>query len=202
MKLTLLLLLVPLLLPGCTVPERIDAFGNRAVTSMEVDYDEFVEWASVLTDSMLEDGFLADYRPWPVLMAVSKIENKTSISQIPSEMVVGRIRAGLREDGRVRFVSTYGSDGTDELTRDLRDLTNDPLFDQQQVQEKAPQGTASVSRLSLRTQFLQTRSQNALARQVTYEVRMWITDTRTGEVVWEGFSSPIPKRVDRSKIGL
>lgn len=195
--------LIPLLAlaTGCgSAPKRIDPLGEEAVTSMGVDYRELIEWSEVLTGRMLESGFLRseEFGPKPLKMVVSDIENKTDLSQFPNEMVIGRMRSNLLKSGLVRFVSTYGSDGIDEMTRDTQFLKDDPLFDSSQVPEL---GQATVASLSLRTQILWARSGTSKKSQNTYEVRMFVTDVRNGEVVWEDFSTPVAKRQVKAGIG-
>jgi PBP1b-binding outer membrane lipoprotein LpoB len=195
--------LIPLLAlaTGCgSAPKRIDPLGEEAVTTMGVDYRELIEWSEVLTERMLESGFLRseEFGPKPLKMVVSDIENKTDLSQFPNEMVIGRMRSNLLKSGLVRFVSTYGSDGIDEMTRDTQFLKDDPLFDSSQVPEL---GQATVASLSLRTQILWARSGTSKKSQNTYEVRMFVTDVRNGEVVWEDFSSPVAKRQVKAGIG-
>jgi PBP1b-binding outer membrane lipoprotein LpoB len=198
---------VALLLPALifaascgSAPKRIDPYGDEAVTSMGVDYRELTEWSETLTLRMLDSGFLRsdEFGPKPVKMVVSDIENKTDISQFPTEMVLGRMRTNLLSSGLVRFVSTYGTDGTDEMTRDTQLLREDPLFDSAQIPEL---GQATVARLSLRTQILWARSGAGKKSQNTYEVRMFVTDVKNGEVVWEDFSEPVAKRQVKSGIG-
>ena len=195
--------LIPLLAlaTGCgSAPKRIDPLGEEAVTTMGVDYRELIEWSEVLTERMLESGFLRseEFGPKPLKMVVSDIENKTDLSQFPNEMVIGRMRSNLLKSGLVRFVSTYGSDGIDEMTRDTQFLKDDPLFDSSQVPEL---GQATVASLSLRTQILWARSGTSKKSQNTYEVRMFVTDVRNGEVVWEDFSTPVAKRQVKAGIG-
>ena len=203
MKATLLFLF-PLLLvaTSCeTGPRRIDPDGDEAVTSAGVDYAEIIEWTDTLTQRMLQSGFLdseSEFGPKPVKMVVSNIENKTDLSHFPSELLLGTIRSALLQSGKARFVSTYGSDGTDEMTRDTQDLKKDPLFDSTQVPK---QGQATVARLSLRTQILWTHSQGLDDAQNTYVVRMFVSDVRNGEVVWEDRSNPIAKKFERGSVG-
>ena len=183
-----------------SAPKRIDPFGDESVTSMGVDYNEIVEWSETLTMRMLDSGFLRsdEFGPKPVKMVVSDIENKTDLSQFPTEMVLGRMRTNLLGSGLVRFVSTYGADGTDEMTRDTQFLRDDPLFDSEQIPEL---GQATVAGLSLRTQILWARSGAGKKSQNTYEVRMFVTDVRNGEIVWEDFSAPVAKRQVKPGIG-
>ena len=84
------------------------------------------------------------------------------------------------------------------MTRDTQFLKDDPLFDSAQVPEL---GQATVASLSLRTQILWARAGAGKKSQNTYEVRMFITDVRNGEVIWEDFSSPVAKRQVKPGIG-
>lgn len=182
------------LLPtGCNPPpKRIDPTGPESITTMHLDYSDLREWSDSLTQEMLTDGFLDAY-PRPVIMQVSTVENKTSISDIPTEMVFGRIRSGLRRDNRVRFVATLGSDARDNAVRENTELTNDPMFNQQQVAERTAQGTATVPVLSVNSQILSAYERANNVKQKNYEMRMWVVDLRNGEVVWEGFSNAVAK---------
>jgi PBP1b-binding outer membrane lipoprotein LpoB len=173
-------------------PRRIDPTGPEAITTEQLDYSDLREWADSLTQELLVDGFLDAY-PKPVIMQVSNVENKTSISDINTEMVLGRIRSGLRKDNRVRFVATLGTDARDESVRDNTQLNNDPMFNQQQVAERTAQGTASVPMLSVNCQILGAYERRNNARQRNYEMRMWVVDLRSGETVWEGFSNTVGK---------
>ena len=87
-----------------SAPKRIDPFSDESVTTMGVDYKEIVEWSETLTMRMLDSGFLRseEFGPKPVKMVVSDIENKTDLSQFPTEMVIGRIRTNLLGSGLVR----------------------------------------------------------------------------------------------------
>jgi len=196
-----LLLLLPLaLLVGCqSGPKRIDPGGDERVVSAGVDYAEIVEWTDTLTARMLSSGFLdsGEFGAKPVKMVVSKIENKTDLSQFPHELLLSNIRSSLLSSGKARFVSTYGSDGIDEMTRDTQELKDDPLFDSSQVPE---QGQASVARLSLRTQILWSHSLGKREAQNTYVVRMWVSDVKNGETVWEQRSDPIAKKFEKGSV--
>jgi Peptidoglycan-synthase activator LpoB len=198
-----LLLLLPLFAATTACqnePKRIDPSGDEAVTSAGVDYNEIIEWNDALTRRMLGSGFLdtGEFGPQPVKMVVSKIENKTDLSHFPTDILLGDVKQALLESGKARFVTTYGSQGTDEMTRDTQGLEDDPLFDSSQVPET---GQASVARLSLRTQILWDRSQGTKQAQNTYVVHMWVTDVRNGEEVWRGKSDPIAKKFKKGSVG-
>jgi hypothetical protein len=197
-----IILILPLLVIATSCqsgPQRIDPGGDQAVTSAGVDFNEIIEWTDTLTQRMLTSGFLdtGEFGPQPIRMVVSDIENKTDLSHFPSELLLTNIRTSLLQSGKARWVSTYGEDGRDDMTRDTRDLANDPLFKQDQIPQ---QGTASVARLSLRTQLLWTHSQGTKSAQNTYIVRQWVTDTVNGEVIWEGQSNPIAKKFEKGSV--
>ncbi|MBL9149967.1 MAG: hypothetical protein JNM94_14860 [Phycisphaerae bacterium] len=173
-------------------PKRIDPTGPESITSMQLDYSDLREWSDSLTQELLLDGFLNDY-PRPVIMQVSNVENKTSIPDINTEMVLGRIRSNLRKDNRVRFVATLGTDARDGSVRQNTELTNDPMFNQQQVAERTAQGTATVPMLSVNTQILSATETVKNTKQRNFEMRMWVVDLRNGETVWEGFSNTVGK---------
>ncbi|MFT7485362.1 MAG: PBP1b-binding outer membrane lipoprotein LpoB [Candidatus Paceibacteria bacterium] len=197
---TLLLLPFLALLGACqTGPKRIDPGGDEAVVSAGVDFAEIIEWTDTLTQRMLASGFLdsGEFGTSPIKMVVSTIENKTDLSHFPTEILLSNIRTSLLQSGKARWVSTYGSDAKDEMTRDTQELKDDPLFDSSQVPET---GQASVARLSLRTQVLWTHSQGVNDAQNTYLVRMWVTDVRNGEVIWENRSNPIAKKFEKGSV--
>ncbi len=195
----LALMIAPALVGCGSKPTRIDPTGDRKLTTMEADYDEIVEWSAQLTDRMLAAGYLdhQEYQPHPVRMVVSDIENKTDIANFPYEMMIGRIRASLLNSGKVRYVATYGRDGTDTMPDATQDLPNDPKFENPQWLDQK----FSVARLSLRTQILYRSARAGRDSQNTYEVRMFVVDNANGEVVWEAFSDPIGKRATRPVFG-
>lgn len=197
-----LFLLLPLLAAATSCQsgvKRIDPGGDERVTSAGVDFNEIIEWTDTLTQRMISSGFLdtGEFGAKPIKMVVSDIENKTDLSHFPTELLLTNIRSSLLQSGKARWVSTYGEDGRDEMTRDTRELADDPLFNTEQVPQ---QGTASVARLSLRTQILWTHSQGVDDAQNTYIVRMWTTDTVNGEVIWEGQSNPIAKKFEKGSV--
>jgi hypothetical protein len=126
-------------------------------------------------------------------MQVSKIENKTSIPDINTEMILGRIRSNLNRDDRVRFVATLGTDARDDSVRENTALPSDPMFNKQQAEERTAQGTATVPMLSVNAQILSAYERTKSASQSNYEMRMWVVDLRSGETVWEDFSNTVGK---------
>ena len=63
-------------------------------------------------------------------------------------------------------------------------LPSDPMFNKQQAEERTAQGTATVPMLSVNAQILSAYERTKNAEQSNYEMRMWVVDLRTGEVVF------------------
>jgi len=191
-------------LAGCSSqPRRIDPTSDEAVTSMGVDYNELVEWSGTLTNRMLDHRFLdrPEYKPYPVLMVVSQIENKTDLPRLSEyqDVFIGRIRAALNNSGKVQYVAGLGYDITDPMIDEERELAGDPRYQDAPQDEPA---TLERPRLSLRTRILYIPARVGDTRQNTYEVRMLVTDLVTGRVVWEGFSDPVTKQQSRATFGF
>ena len=57
-----------------------------------------------------------------------------------------------------------------------------------------------MARLSLRTQILWSHSLGKREAQNTYVVRMWVSDVKNGETVWEQRSDPIAKKFEKGSV--
>ena len=190
-----------ILIAGCGAPpHRTDPSDPRPVDLDNVSYPGIVQWSQTLADRMLNDGFLDHeaYTPHPVRMVVSEIENKTNMTNFPEEMILTRVRQKLRNARKVRFVATYGEDATDPMPGRTEELPEDPRFEDPEWREQK----FKVARLSLRTQILYRHAHQDRTTENTYEVRMFVVDNATGEVVWEGLSDPIAIQATRPVIGF
>ena len=189
--------------PGCSSgPTRIDPTSDEKVVSMGVDYDEILEWSQKLTQRMLASGFLNNprYQPYPVTMVVSRVDNNTNLSNFPNGMLLGRIRATLANSGKAQWVTTYGGDGTEEMSFQTDDLQNDPRFeklDRKQAGEKF-----KTAQLAVKTEIDYLGARDGRLAQNTYEVRMYVTDVVSGTAVWEGFSDPIAKKSKKGALSF
>lgn len=183
--------------------QRIDPRGDQQVQGEAATFSQFSDAASEMLGKMLRSDFLdrEDYRPHPVRMVVSDIENKTDTLP-PTESMLSRIREGLLNSGKVVYVSTLGTDGTDRLTIEAPDqlLNGRPNFREDTLPEA---GQFEAPRLSLRTQVLWYAQVGGNARQSTYQLRMFVSDLQRGLTVWESTSEPIAIRTNRGRgIGL
>ncbi len=183
--------------------QRIDPRGDQQVQGETATFSQFSDAATELLGKMLRSDFLERpaYQPQPVRMVVSDIENKTDTLP-PTETMLSRIREGLLNSGKVEFVSTLGTDGTDRLTIEAPGelLNGRPNFREDTLPEA---GQFEAPRLSLRTTVEWYAQVGNRARQSTYVVRMFVSDIQRGVTVWESTSDPIAIRTERGRgIGL
>lgn len=189
----------PLLLAGCkNDPQRVDPSGNQAITTMGLDYGDSQEIATNMADQLLQSPKLAAYRTGPksILARYNNTVNKSSIPDrdLPMSMVTTSIRSRLIRSGDFEFTAALQTaEGADPSVREARELANDPMFDQQTVQETGPMGTVEAPRLSVNSELLSAYSANKDDAQRTFELRVWVVDLRTGRTVWESTSKPISK---------
>lgn len=181
-------------LSGCNQPpKRIDPTGREAVTSMGVDYGDAQETATSMTHQMLASGSFRPY-PRPVLARYNNTINKTSDPNLPVDVVNTRIRSTLLNSGQIQFTSALRTaEGHDPAIREARELANDPMFNQQSVQQSGAMNAVEAPQVSFNSEFLSVYSTDGSAKQRTYELRIFVTDLLTGRVIWEGTSKPIAK---------
>ena len=113
--------------------------------------------------------------------------------------ILQRIRSSALKSGKVRFISSFGSGPTDDIVKHSQDAKDDPRFNQENVPKA---GSLTYPQLSLATEILYFRSSDGRNRQITYEVYMFVSEIKTGEIVWEDNSGPIAKKVSKRGLGL
>jgi PBP1b-binding outer membrane lipoprotein LpoB len=198
-SIALSLLALCLVAAGCqNKPVRVDPSGNEAITTMGLDYGDSQEIATSMADQLLQSQKLSAYRTGPksILARYNNTVNKTSVPdrELPVDMVNTSIRSRLIRSGEFEFTAALATaEGADPSVREARELANDPMFDQQSVQETGPMGTVEAPRLSINSELLSAYSANAQASQRTFELRVFVVDLRTGRTVWESTSKPISK---------
>jgi len=190
---------------GCssTKPRRIEATGDEAVTSFDLDYGEFVEIAADMANRLVTQPNFLNYPPYadhlPVKMVLSDIDNRTGIRDLPVNQITGRVRSAALNSGKVRFVSSFGGGETDSVVQGSQDAIDDPRFKQEEIPE---QGSLSYPQTSLRTIIDKMRSTDGTARQNTFVVHMFVSEISSGEILWEEFSEPVAKRVEKGGYGF
>lgn len=186
--------LATVLLAGCSQPpKRIDPTGTEAVTSMSVDYGDAQEIAASLTHKMLSSSAFNQY-PRPVLARYNNTVNNTSDPSVPASIVNTRIRSTLLNSGQIQFTSALRTaEGHDQGVREARELANDPMFNQQSVQQSGAMNAVDAPQISVNSEFQSVYSSDGKTKQRTYQLRIFVTDLLTGRVIWEDSSKPIAK---------
>lgn len=183
-------------------PTRIDASGDEAVTSMDLDYAEFVEIAGDMAGRLVSQQNFLSFDPYAgkqVKMVLSDVENRTDIRDLQTNQITSRVRSVATNSGRIRFVSSFGGGETDSVVQGSQGAANDPRFNQENVPEA---GSLTYPQLALKTIIDQISTTDGQARQVTYSVHMFVSEIKTGEIVWEEFSDPIAKKAEKGGFGF
>lgn len=205
-----LLITISVFISGCsTAPKRIDAQGNEGLTT--VDDINFKDWQSVASktiDSILKDGVLdrvsarikrdrkLQYNPQVILM-VGTVKNKTT-QHIDTEILTANIRQALRKSGKALTTTAVSGNGAeDNSTRDVRELQNDEMFNQQTV---AKMGTAIAPDMSLAGQIIQQKTKQGRTTESYFMFHVTLTDLKTGLALWED-TFQIAKQGTKSFIG-
>lgn len=181
-------------LGGCNQPpKRIDPTGREAVTSMGVDYSDSQEIAESMSRQMLSSPAFMRY-PQPVLARYNNTINNTSDANLPVNVVNTRIRSTLLNSGQIQFTAALRTaEGHDAGIREARELANDPMFNQQSVQQSGAMNAVDAPQISVNSEFQSVYSTDGKTKQKTYQLRIFVTDLLTGRVIWEGTSKPIAK---------
>lgn len=191
----LALLTLPLLAASaCTQPpKRIDPTGPEAVTGMGVDYGDAQEIAESMSRQMLASPAFMRY-PQPVLGRYNNTLNNTSDPGLPANVVNTRIRSTLLNSGQIQFTAALRTaEGHDPSVREARELADDPMFNQQSVQQSGAMNAVEAPQISVNSEFQSVYSTDGKIKQKTYQLRIFVTDILTGRVIWEGTSKPIAK---------
>ncbi len=174
-------------------PKRIDPTGPEAVTGMGVDYGDSQEIAESLCRQMLASPAFMRYQQ-PVLARYNPTVNNSSDPNAPLNIVNTRIRSTLLNSGQVQFTSALRTaEGHDPGVREARELAEDPMFNQQSVQESGAMGAVEAPKVSVNSEFQSAYSTNGSLKQKTYQLRIFVTDLLSGRVIWEGTSKPVAK---------
>jgi len=179
---------------GCNQPpKRIDPTGREAVTSMNVDYGDAQEIAESLSRQMLSSPAFTRY-PQPVLARYNNTINNTSDPSLPANVVNTRIRSTLLNSGQIQFTAALRTaEGHDQGVREARELADDPMFNQQSVQQSGAMNAVDAPQISVNSEFQSVYSTDGTSKQKTYQLRIFVTDLLSGRVIWEGTSKPIAK---------
>lgn len=112
---------------------------------------------------------------------ISSVTNDT-MQRIDTDQLVKGMRVQLLNSGR--FFVTTAFDGSDNATREMRELQNDKMVDQSTVQEN---GTVIAPDFSMSGKILQRNNNlDNNDTRVEYYFQLTLTDLKTGLAYWEG----------------
>jgi len=178
-------LIASLTLVACQTPTQyIDPSDRNTAQTPSLTYADFQGAANQLTGEILASPMLVHPELASGSRYVIHVEGITNdtMQRIDTDQLVKGIRIQLLNSGR--FFVTTAFDGSDNATREMRELDNDPMVDQSTVQ---PDGTVLAPNFSLTGKILQRNGtlDNDDTR-IEYYFQLTLTDLRTGLAYWEG----------------
>ena len=173
-----------LLLTACgSAPKRIDATGNEGIVSIDnVDFKDWQIAAEKGIRSLLESGTLNRNDNRKNIIMISSVKNSTT-QHINTRILTDKIRQALLRSGKALTTTAISGTGADDAaSRQVRELANDPMFNQNTVQQS---GTVIAPDMSLSGEIVQ--QQNSLGRREEsyFFFHLSLTDLTTGLAVWE-----------------
>ena len=173
------------MMAGCQTPTQyIDPSDRNTAQTPGLTYADFQGAANQLTGEILASPLMVHPNTASGERYVIHIEGviNDTMQRIDTDQLVKGIRIQLLNSGR--FFITTAFDGSDNATREMRNLDNDPMVDQSTVQ---PDGTVIAPDFSLTGKILQRNSNlDNDDTRVEYYFQLTLTDLRTGLAYWEG----------------
>lgn len=169
---------------GCgSDPERIDPAGNRGLTTThDINFKDWQNAAEACINSMLQSGVLTRPDGRKTVVMVSLVKNKTS-QHIDTEILTDKIRQAILRSGKAVTTTAVGANGPeDKASKQVRDLRDDEMFNQNTVQKM---GTAIAPDMSLAGEIIQQRADLGRSTESYFFFHMTLTDLSTGLAVWE-----------------
>jgi penicillin-binding protein activator len=133
--------LVITLLYGCgTASHRIDASGNRGLTTTnDINFKDWQIAAEKCINSLIQSGVLHRSDGRKMIIMISSVKNKT-LMHINTNILTDKIRQAILRSGKALTTTAVGANGAeDKASRQVRELQNDEMFNQKTVQKN---GTA------------------------------------------------------------
>ncbi|MCP3967078.1 MAG: penicillin-binding protein activator LpoB [Lentisphaerae bacterium] len=189
MKLRLLLTAVTVgaaafVLSGCgTEAHRIDTSSNQGLTT--VDDINFKDWqiaGEKCVKTMLDSGVLKRKDDRKTVIMISTVKNSTN-EHVNTRLLTDRIRLAILRSGQaVTTTAVSGSGPEDNASRQVRELSNDKMFNKSTV---VKQGTAIAPDVSLAGEIVQQKTKSGRSYESYFFIHMTLTDLKTGLAVWE-----------------
>lgn len=172
------------LLSGCgSDPQRINPQSNQGLTT--TDDINFKDWqiaAEGAINSLLQSGTLkrADGRKSVVMVSVVKNSTRQHIN---TRILTDKIRQAILRSGQAVTTTAVGGNGPDDMaTKQVRNLADDEMFNQNTVQQN---GTAIAPDMSLAGEIVQQQATSGRTEESYFFFHLTLTDLKTGLAVWE-----------------
>ena len=192
MKATLLLpALAAALAVGCATPtQRLDLDHDTSAEVNALDSRDFGIAAEKMIADMIESGAVDKPDGSRYVLAIGRVANRTK-QDIDVDQLVKKIRVALLKSRKVVVTTAVSASGAEDgMSRAVRDLANDSMFNEATVAE---QGTAIAPELSLSGKIIERNLKiDRSTQRIEYVFQLSITDIKTGLAFWEG-EEPIGK---------
>ncbi len=180
---------------ACTPARRIDSRGNEVITSInKVDIQDFNLAADKLVQSMTISGVFAKSPNQPAILGISRITNDTS-DQFDTDELIKKIRIALLQTGKVQISTTEGLGGKaeDPMAKGTRDM--------REFQSGKSNEMPRMTDFTLTAKILENSVSAGDTKQTSFIFQMSLTDTNTGNAVWEG-EETVTKQGQKNAIGF
>ena len=173
------------LLAGCaTTTQRLDLDHDTSEEVNALDSRDFNIAADKMISDMIESGAVDKPAGGRYVLAIGRVANRTK-QDIDVDQLVKKIRVTLLKSGKVVVTTAVGASGAeDNMSRAVRDLADDEMFNAATV---AQQGTAIAPELSLSGKIIErTMKIDRSKQRIEYIFQLSLTDINTGLAFWEG----------------
>ncbi len=175
---------VLLLAAGCATPtQRIDLSHDTSPEVNALDSRDFSIAAEKMIADMIESGAVDKPAGGRYVLAIGRVANRTE-QDIDVDLLVKKIRVALLNSKKVVVTTAVGAAGAeDNMSRGVRDLADDPMFNANTV---AQQGTAVAPELSLSGKIIERDLKiNRTKQRIEYIFQLSLTDLNSGLAFWE-----------------
>ena len=183
-------------LTGCVTNASYTNPTDSKTAVVSLDKVNMQDWDAASNDliqSLLASPALTQCPHVPALFYVDRIVNKTSDANLDTDILAKNIQIALNKTGRVRTTTTYGRHAEAAAAKDIQ-TKNDFLNG---TSDHAPDHAPDFT---LTGKIIEDNARAGNTRQVTYIFQLSLTDTATGQAVWED-QKMIQKTGHRPQVG-
>ena len=179
---------------GCaTNAHYVQTGGSENVVNVgQINIQDYMQAADAMTANLLASGVLDRVPSPPAVLAISRIVNNTA-NQIDTDLLIKRMRVAVLQSGKAVTTTTMGLGGTAE----------DPMAKglQQENDFKSDVKSTRTPDFTLSGKIIQLSVKAGDTRQATYSFQLSLTDSKTGNAVWEDYKD-ITKQGERPSVGF